>query len=82
MININLESKTPINTTLNTYLHNRLNQLIDKRDIPMERIVDKTVDLLLDYMEDNENIIDQIKTNNNDAIQKNLEMIKKKQRVP
>ena len=43
----------------------------------MERLVDKAFDLLLEYMEDNETLIDQIKTNNNDAIQKNLEFIKK-----
>ncbi|MFE5429126.1 ribbon-helix-helix domain-containing protein [Peribacillus simplex] len=49
---INSETRKPINITLNPYLTNRLANLAEERNIPIERLMDKAVDLLLEYMED------------------------------
>ncbi|MGE7903346.1 ribbon-helix-helix domain-containing protein [Peribacillus sp. NPDC094092] len=73
---INSETRKPINITLNPYLINRLTNLAEERNIPIERLMDKAVDLLLEYMEDNETV-DQVKYSNNEAIEKNKEMIAK-----
>ncbi|MFJ9385238.1 ribbon-helix-helix domain-containing protein [Peribacillus sp. NPDC101481] len=71
---INSETKKPINITLNPHLTNRLANLAEERGIPIERLMDKAVDLLLEYMEDNETV-NQVKFSNNEAIEKNKEMI-------
>ncbi|MBT2648641.1 ribbon-helix-helix domain-containing protein [Bacillus sp. ISL-34] len=73
---INSETRKPINITLNPYLANRLANLAEERNIPIERLMDKAVDLLLEYMEDNESV-NQVKYSNNEAIEKNKEMIEK-----
>lgn len=70
------ETRKPINITLNPYLTNRLANLAEKRGIPIERLMDKAVDLLLEYMEDNDTI-NQVKYSNNEAIEKNNELIAK-----
>ncbi|GAB6254673.1 ribbon-helix-helix domain-containing protein [Peribacillus sp. N1] len=71
---INSETKKPINITINPHLTNRLANLAEERGIPIERLMDKAVDLLLEYMEDNETV-NQVKFSNNEAIEKNKEMI-------
>ena len=71
---INSETRKPINITLNPYLNNRLANLAEERGIPIERLMDKAVDLLLEYMEDNDTV-NQVKYSNNEAIEKNKEMI-------
>ena len=71
---INSETKKPINITLNPHLTNRLANLAEERGIPIERLMDKAVDLLLEYMEDNDTV-NQVKYSNNEAIEKNKEMI-------
>lgn len=73
---INSETRKPINITLNPYLTNRLTNLVEERNIPIERLMDKAVDLLLEYMEDNDSVNAQVKYSNN-AIEKNKEMIAK-----
>ena len=73
---INSETRIPINITLNPYLTNRLANLAEERNIPIERLMDKAVDLLLEYMEDNETV-NQVKYSNNEAIEKNKVMIAK-----
>ncbi|MBO0997420.1 ribbon-helix-helix domain-containing protein [Bacillus sp. SD075] len=73
---INYETRKPINITLNPYLTNRLANLVEERNIPIERLMDKAVDLLLEYMEDNETV-NQVKYSNIEAIEKNKEMIAK-----
>ncbi|MFE4810754.1 ribbon-helix-helix domain-containing protein [Peribacillus simplex] len=73
---INSETRKPINITLNPYLTNRLANLAEERNIPIERLMDKAVDLLLEYMEDNETV-NQVKYSNDVAIEKNKEMIEK-----
>ncbi|MCK1983683.1 MULTISPECIES: ribbon-helix-helix domain-containing protein [Peribacillus] len=73
---INSESRIPINITLNPYLANRLTNLAEERNIPIERLMDKAVDLLLEYMEDNETV-NQVKYSNIEAIEKNKESIAK-----
>ncbi|MFF2498947.1 ribbon-helix-helix domain-containing protein [Peribacillus sp. NPDC058075] len=73
---INSETRKPINITFNPYLTNRLANLAEERNIPIERLMDKAVDLLLEYMEDNETV-NQVKYSNNEAIEKNKEMIAK-----
>lgn len=73
---INSETRKPINITLNPHLTNRLANLAEERNIPIERLIDKAVDLLLEYMEDNETV-NQVKYSNNEAIEKNKEMIAK-----
>ena len=67
----------PINTTLNPDLNNRLHQLADKRNIPIEDLLDKAVELLLEYMESHDTLNEHIKENNDFAIKKNNEVIKK-----
>lgn len=73
---INSETRKPITITLNPYLTNRLDNLAEERNIPIERLMDKAVYLLLEYMEDNETV-NQVKYSNNEAIEKNKEMIAK-----
>ncbi|MCK2020468.1 ribbon-helix-helix domain-containing protein [Peribacillus frigoritolerans] len=73
---INSETRKPINITLNPYLTNRLANLAEERDIPIERLMDKAVDLLLEYMEDNDTV-NQVKYSNNEAIEKNNQLIAK-----
>ncbi|MFF2455389.1 ribbon-helix-helix domain-containing protein [Peribacillus simplex] len=73
---INSETRKPINITLNPYLNNRLTKLAEEKNIPIERLMDKAVDLLLEYMEDNESV-NQVKYCNNEAIEKNKESIAK-----
>ncbi|WHY99541.1 ribbon-helix-helix domain-containing protein [Peribacillus simplex] len=73
---IKSETRKPINITLNPYLTNRLANLAKERNIPIERLMDKAVDLLLEYMEDNETV-NQVKFSNNEAIEKNKESIAK-----
>jgi hypothetical protein len=73
---INSETRKPINITLNPYLNNRLANLAEERGIPIERLMDKAVDLLLEYMEDNDTV-NQVKYSNNEAIEKNNELIAK-----
>ncbi|YCI78825.1 hypothetical protein M1D47_09705 [Bacillus sp. R1-10] len=55
---------------------NRLANLAEERGIPIERLMDKAVDLLLEYMEDNDTV-KQVKYSNNEAIEKNNELIAK-----
>jgi hypothetical protein len=74
---INSETRKPINITLNPYLTNRLTNLVEERNIPIERLMDKAVDLLLEYMEDNDTVNAQVKYSNNEPIEKNKEMIAK-----
>ncbi|MGE7662673.1 hypothetical protein ACQKL6_13385 [Peribacillus sp. NPDC097197] len=69
------ESRDPINTTLASHLNMRLTRLAKERDIQMEKLLDKSVELLLEYMEDHENLNDHIKLNNVEAINKNREII-------
>lgn len=63
-------------SNLNPYLTNRLANLAEERGIPIERLMDKAVDLLLEYMEDNDTV-KQVKYSNNEAIEKNNELIAK-----
>ncbi|MGE7762342.1 ribbon-helix-helix domain-containing protein [Peribacillus sp. NPDC097895] len=74
---IHSETRKPLNITLNPYLTNRLTNLSEDRNIPIERLMEKAVDLLLEYMEDNETVNAQVKFSNNEAIEKNKEMIEK-----
>ena len=67
----------PINTTLNPDFNNRLHHLADKRNIPIEDLLDKAVELLLEYMESHDTLNEHIKDNNDFAIKKNNEVIKK-----
>ncbi|MFJ7849758.1 hypothetical protein ACIQXR_13005 [Peribacillus sp. NPDC097224] len=69
------ESRDPIDTTLASHLNMRLTRLAQERDIQMEKLLDKSVELLLEYMEDHENLNDHIKLNNVEAINKNREII-------
>lgn len=55
---------------------NRLANLAEERDIPIERLMDKAVDLLLEYMEDNDTV-NQVKYSKNEAIEKNNQLIAK-----
>ncbi|MFJ7469244.1 ribbon-helix-helix domain-containing protein [Peribacillus frigoritolerans] len=59
-----------MNITLNPHLTNRLTNLAEERGIPIERLKDKAVELLLEYMEGNETV-NQVKYSNNEAIEKN-----------
>nr|WP_312024432.1 hypothetical protein [Peribacillus frigoritolerans] len=65
-----------MNITLDPYLTNRLANLAEERDIPIERLMDKAVDLLLEYMEDNDTV-NQVKYSNNEVVEKNNQLIAK-----
>ena len=67
--------RKPINSTLNTYLSNRLEHLVEERNIPMERLMDKAVDLLLEYMQTNETVTEYVKAVNKDLISRNFEIL-------
>lgn len=59
----------------------RLTRLAEEREIPLERLLDKSVELLLEYMEDNELINDHVKLNNVEAINKNNEIIQQSRQI-
>ena len=69
------ENRNPIDATLASHLSIRLTRLAKERDIHMEKLLDKSVELLLEYMEDHENLNDHIKLNNVEAINKNRAII-------
>lgn len=74
---MNSKERTPVNTTLNTYLSNRLDRLVEERNIPMENLMDKAVDLLLEYMETHETVTEYVKAVNKDVINRNNEILNK-----
>ncbi|GAB6255113.1 MULTISPECIES: hypothetical protein [Peribacillus] len=55
--------------------------MAEEREIPLERLLDKSVELLLEYMEDNELINDHVKLNNVEAINKNNEIIQQSRQI-
>ncbi|MFJ7754659.1 hypothetical protein ACQKGI_01815 [Peribacillus muralis] len=75
------QDRYPLVSSLATDLHIRLTRLAEERDIQMERLLDKSVELLLEYMEDNELITDHIKLNNVEAINKNKEIIQQSREI-
>lgn len=58
------EGRDPFVSSLASHLNMRLTRLAEEREIPLERLLDKSVELLLEYMEDNELINDHVKLNN------------------
>ncbi|MGE7765740.1 hypothetical protein [Peribacillus sp. NPDC096540] len=64
-----------IEVTLASHLNMRITRLSEERNIQLERLLDKSVELLLEYMEDNDLINDHVKLNNVEAINKNNEII-------
>ncbi|PJN88727.1 hypothetical protein [Bacillus sp. mrc49] len=75
------QGRDPLASSLATHLHIRLTRLAEERDIPLERLLDKSVELLLEYMEDNELITDHVKLNNVEAINKNKEIIQQSKEI-
>lgn len=81
---MSIELREPINATLAAHLNKRLLRLSEERQMPVERLLDKSVEMLLDYMEDQESNPDHIKianveliNRNKEIIQQNREMLKK-----
>ena len=72
---MNSKERTPVNTTLNTYLNNKLDHLVEERNIPIENLMDKAVDLLLDYMKTHETVTEYVKAVNKDVINRNNEIL-------
>ncbi|MFJ7747954.1 hypothetical protein [Peribacillus sp. NPDC097295] len=70
-----MSERDPINVTLASHLSMRLTRLAEERNIQLERLLDKSVELLLEYMEDHEVLNDHVKLNNVEAINKNREII-------
>ena len=70
-----MSERDPINVTLASHLSMRLTRLAEERNIQLERLMDKSVELLLEYMEDHEVLNDHVKLNNVEAINKNREII-------
>lgn len=68
-------NRDPIDATLDSHLSMRLTRLAEDRDIQLDRLMDKSVELLLEYMEDHEVLNDHVKLNNVEAINKNREII-------
>ncbi|MDW7618084.1 hypothetical protein SC499_26415 [Peribacillus simplex] len=75
------EGRDPFVSSLASNLNMRLTRLAEERDIPLERLLDKSVELLLEYMEDNELINDHVKFNNVEAINKNNENIQQSRKI-
>ncbi|MGE7603071.1 hypothetical protein ACQKL5_11245 [Peribacillus sp. NPDC097675] len=70
-----MSERDPINVTLASHLSMRLTRLAEERNIQLESLLDKSVELLLEYMEDHEVLNDHVKLNNVEAINKNREII-------
>ncbi|MFD6207798.1 hypothetical protein [Peribacillus sp. NPDC060253] len=75
------EGRDPFVSSLASHLNKRLTRLAEERDIKLERLLDKSVELLLEYMEDNELINDHVKLNNVEAINKNNEIIQQSRQI-
>ncbi|MFE3974585.1 MULTISPECIES: hypothetical protein [unclassified Peribacillus] len=75
------EGRDPFVSSLASNLNMRLTRLAEERDIPLERLLDTSVELLLEYMEDNELINDHVKFNNVEAINKNNEIIQQSRKI-
>ncbi|CAH0172988.1 MULTISPECIES: hypothetical protein [Bacillaceae] len=75
------EGRDPFVSSLASHLNMRLTHLAEEREIPLERLLDKSVELLLEYMEDNEMINDHVKLNNVEAINKNNEIIQQSRQI-
>ncbi|WP_057915245.1 hypothetical protein [Peribacillus muralis] len=75
------QGRDPLDSSLATHLHSRLTRLAEERDIKLERLLDKSVELLLEYMEDNELINDHVKLNNVEAINRNKEIIQQSREI-
>ncbi|TKH08778.1 hypothetical protein FC678_19315 [Peribacillus simplex] len=71
------EGRDPFVSSLASHLNMRLTRLAEEREIPLERLLDKSVELLLEYMEDNELINYYVKLNNVEAINKNNDSFSK-----
>lgn len=75
------ESRDSIDATLASDLSKRLTRLSEDRDIPLERLLDKSVELLLVYMENHDSIDEHVKRSNVEAINKNKEIIMKNRKL-
>lgn len=69
------ENRVPINASIPSNLSKRLSRLAEERNVSTDQLAEKAVELLLDYMEDNELIIDHIKSENADIISRNREIL-------
>ena len=69
------ENRVPINASIPSNLSKRLSRLAEDRNVTIDQLAEKAVELLLDYMEDNELIIDHIKSENADIISRNREIL-------
>ncbi|MEK3800503.1 hypothetical protein MHI18_20080 [Peribacillus sp. FSL H8-0477] len=69
------ENRVPINASIPSKLSKRLSRLAEDRNVSTDQLAEKAVELLLDYMEDNELIIDHIKSENADIISRNREIL-------
>jgi len=69
------EIRVPINVSIPSNLSKRLSRLAEDRNVSEDKLLEKAVELLLDYMEDNELIIDHIKSENADIISRNREIL-------
>lgn len=69
------ENRVPINASIPSNLSKRLSRLAEDRNVSTDQLAEKAVELLLDYMEDNELIIDHIKSENADIISRNKEIL-------
>lgn len=68
-------NRVPINASIPSNLSKRLSRLAEDRNVSTDQLAEKAVELLLDYMEDNELIIDHIKSENADIISRNKEIL-------
>lgn len=69
------KNRVPINASIPSNLSKRLSRLAEDRNVTTDQLAEKAVELLLDYMEDNELIIDHIKSENADIISRNKEIL-------
>lgn len=69
------ENRVPINASIPSNLSKRLSRLAEERNVSTDQLAEKAVELLLEYMEDNELIIDHIKSENADIISRNREIL-------
>ena len=72
---MSIELRERITATLAADLNKRLLRLSEERQVPVERLLDKSVEMLLDYMEDQEANPDHIKIANVELINRNREII-------
>ncbi|WP_028390797.1 hypothetical protein [Bacillus cihuensis] len=75
------ESRDSIVVSLDSHLNKRLTQLSKDRIIALDILLDKSVELLLDFMGEKGSFTNHVKLNNDATINKNKELINQNKKL-